>query len=123
MQEVEYVGHLIDKDGLSFSEEKKKAVLNFRRPTSANQMKSLLGLTSQFREHVQDYGTISAPLHAMIPNYKKNSQVVLKWTDELDQCFKTLVERVSNCQKLAVLFRRHFPYFTCLLYTSPSPRD
>jgi hypothetical protein len=103
MQEVEYVGHLIDKDGLSFSEEKKKAVLDFRRPTSANQMKSLLGLTSQFREHVQDYGTISAPLHAMIPNYKKNSQVVLKWTDELDQCFKTLIERVSNCQKLYFL--------------------
>ena len=46
MQEVEYVGHLIDKDGISFSEEKKLHVLNFRRPETASQMKLFLGLTS-----------------------------------------------------------------------------
>ena len=68
MQEVEYVRHLIDEDGLSFSEEKKLHVLNFRRPETASPMKSFFGLTSQFREHIQNYGVLAAPLHNMIPN-------------------------------------------------------
>ena len=100
MQEVEYVGHLIDEDGLSFSEEKKLHVLNFRRPETASQMKSFLGLTSQFREHVKDYGVLAAPLHNMIPNYKKHSKVQLLWTEELTESFKTLQRSVSGCQKL-----------------------
>ena len=103
MQEVEYVGHLVDKDGLSFSQEKKESVLNFRKPETASQMKSFLGLTSQFREHVPNYGTLASPLHSMIPNYKKNSKVLLQWTKELEECFTLLQRKVSGCQKLFFL--------------------
>ena len=83
MQEVEYVGHLLDKDGLHFSKEKLEQVLNFRKPLTASQMKSFLGLASQFRDHVDHYGDLVAPLHGMIPNYKRHSTLALKWTPEL----------------------------------------
>ena len=78
LQEVEYVGHLVDYLGLSFTKEKRDKVLDFRLPTSAKHMKSFLGLTNQFRDHVPQCGTLVAELHAMIPNYKKNSNVPLK---------------------------------------------
>ena len=113
MQEVEYVGRLIDKDGLSFSEEKKLHVLNFRRPETASQMKSFLGLTSQFRKHVQNYGVLAASLHNMIPNYKKNSKVQLLCTEEITESFITLQRSVSGCQKLFFIDDT-FPIF---LYT------
>ena len=103
MTEVEYVGHLIDKEGLSFSQEKRDSVLDFRKPVTASQMKSFLGLTSVFREHVDHYGDIVAPLHGMIPDYKKRSQLVLKWTPQLDASFYDLQQKVAACQKLFFL--------------------
>lgn len=103
MTEVEYCGHVIDESGLSFSKEKSESVLNFALPQTHAQMKSFLGLTSQFRDHVQNYGTLAAPLHGMIPNYKKNSKLLLQWTDELIENFKTLQRQVSGCQKLYFL--------------------
>ena len=103
LTEVEYCGHLIDERGLSFSAEKKESVLNFARPVTHSQMKSFLGLCSQFREHVPNFGTLSEPLHGMIPNYKKNSKILLDWTDELNERFLIFQRAVSGCQKLFFL--------------------
>jgi transposase InsO family protein len=100
MTEVEYVGHLIDEHGLSFTKEKRDKVLDFRKPNTAKEMKSFLGLTNQFRDHVPEYGDLVAPLHEMIPNYEKNSSKPLKWTDQLDKAFYSLQKQVSECQKI-----------------------
>jgi len=103
LTEVEYCGHLIDEKGLSFTQAKKESVLDFARPVTHSQMKSFLGLCSQFREHVPNFGTLSEPLHGMIPNYKKNSKVLLIWTDTLIETFETFQRAVSGCQKLFFL--------------------
>jgi hypothetical protein len=103
MSEVEYVGHLIDEHGLSFTPEKITKVLDFRLPTTAKQMKSFVGLINQFRDHVPHYGDLVAPLHSMIPAYKKNSTIMLKWTPELEQSFYKVQDAVANCQKLFFL--------------------
>merc|ERR1711991_303701 len=55
LTEVEYVGHLIDKHGISFSQEKKNKVLEFRLPEKSHELKSFLGLCSQYRDHIQGY--------------------------------------------------------------------
>ena len=52
LTEVEYVGHLIDKHGISFSQEKKNKVFEFRLPEKAHELKSFLGLCSQYRDHI-----------------------------------------------------------------------
>ena len=67
------VGHLIDRHGISFTEDKKKKVLEFRLPEKAHEMKSFLGLCSQYRDHVPHYAQLSAPLHDMIAGYTKKS--------------------------------------------------
>ena len=82
LTEVEYVGHLIDKHGISFTNEKKSKVIDFRLPEKAHEMKSFLGLCSQYRDHIPQYAQLSAPLHDMISNYSKRSRQRLQWTDE-----------------------------------------
>ena len=42
LTEVEYVGHLIDRHGISFTEDKKRKVLEFRALEKAHEMKSFL---------------------------------------------------------------------------------
>ena len=83
LTEVEYVGHLIDKHGISFSQEKKNKVFEFRLPEKAHELKSFLGLCSQYRDHIQSYAQLSAPLHDMLKGYTKNSRQKLPWTSEL----------------------------------------
>ena len=100
MNEVEYVGHIIDQYGISFPDEKLNRVLEFKTPTLAREMKTFLGLISQFREHVPNFANLAAPCHDMITAYKKNSAEPLKWTDELNENFNNLKLAVANCTKL-----------------------
>ena len=48
MSEVEYVGHVIDRYGISFSDDKRQSVTDFRKPTQAREMEKFLGLISLF---------------------------------------------------------------------------
>jgi hypothetical protein len=101
LQSVEYVGHVIDKDGLSFSKEKISDVLATPKPETHKQMKSFLGLCVQFKDHIDRYSDIVKPLHLMIPNYKTSTAGQrLKWTPETEACFTELLEKVNTCPKL-----------------------
>ena len=98
---MEYVGHVIDKDGLSFSKEKISDVLATPKPETHKQMKSFLGLCVQFKDHIDRYSDIVKPLHLMIPNYKTSTAGQrLKWTPETEACFTELLEKVNTCPKL-----------------------
>ena len=103
LTEVEYVGHVIDKYGISFSDEKRSKVTEFRQPTQARDMKKFLGLISQFRDHVPYFSILTAPFHGMIEKYTKGSTEPLLWNNELEIKFKELQDAVSNCCKLYFL--------------------
>ena len=100
MDEVEYVGHMIDSYGISFSDEKLHQVLEFRTPSVAHEMKSFLGLISQFRDHVPNFAELTAPCHDMIQGYVRASKMPLEWNDELNDNFIKLKAAVANCTKL-----------------------
>ena len=100
MDEVEYVGHMIDSYGISFSDEKLHQVLEFRTPSVAHEMKSFLGLISQFRDHVPNFAELTAPCHDMIQGYVRASKRPLEWNDELNDNFIKLKAAVANCTKL-----------------------
>ena len=89
LTEVEYVGHLIDKHGISFTQQKKDKVLEFRLPSKAHELKSFLGLCSQYRDHIQGYATLSAPLHDMLQGYTKRSRQKLQWNKQLEETYYT----------------------------------
>ncbi len=99
MEEVEYVGHTINKEGMSFSEEKRGEVLEFPLPTTHKTMKSFLGLANYFRDHVENHSMITQPLQAMVTNYSKSK--LLKCTPELIECYHTVRRTVGNCPKLS----------------------
>ena len=68
MTKVEYVGHVIDKYGISFSDEKRQKVTDFRTPEQAKGMKKFLGLISQSRDHVPGFSVMTASFTDMIKN-------------------------------------------------------
>jgi hypothetical protein len=53
MSEVEYVGHVINEKGLSFSHEKKEKVFNIPKPTIGKHLKSFIGCAEYFHSHIK----------------------------------------------------------------------
>jgi len=101
LSEIEYVGHLIDKDGLTFTKEKLAKVAIVEKPVTTKQLKSFLGLANVFREHVQDHSLISRVLSEKhLVGYQKNKRVVIKWDEESDRAFNTLKDKINNIPKL-----------------------
>jgi len=96
--EVEYVGHTINENGMSFSEEKREEVLDFPLPTTQKGMKQFLGLANYFRDHVKNHSIITQPLQAMVSDYNKNKPLV--WTEELINQFKLVRKAVAECPQL-----------------------
>lgn len=63
LSKIEYVGHIIDEHGITFSKVKLEKVINFPKPTSIKAMRSFLGLAKYFRDHIRGYASLSQPLN------------------------------------------------------------
>jgi hypothetical protein len=65
MSEIEYVGHVIDSEGKTFTRDKLDSVVNFPKPVRQKDMKSFLGLANYFRLHIPNHTTVVGPLCAV----------------------------------------------------------
>jgi hypothetical protein len=98
MSEIEYLGHIINSEGLSFSQKKRDEVFNFKKPETQKQMRSFLGLTGQFRDHVRYYDRFARPLQETYHNYKPYNKI--NWTTHLEECFVGLQAVIHACPQL-----------------------
>jgi hypothetical protein len=99
VQEIKYLGHLVNAKGITFSEDRKLALLNMKTPITVTEMRTFLGLAGYMRNHVSDFATLAAPLHALTKNTsKKTTQIA--WSPELKAAFDKLKEAVYNAPML-----------------------
>ena len=84
---MEYIGHLITADGISFTEEKRLKVLNFPKPTNEKQIQMFIGLANYFRDHVPNMTEMTKPLRDMFSpkTYKPSGKLV--WTPDQSKAF------------------------------------
>jgi hypothetical protein len=71
---VEYLGHIVEKDGVRVDPKKIEAMKDWIHPKNLKRFHGFLGLTGYYQKFVQNYGKIVAPLMALL---KKNS---FTWT-------------------------------------------
>jgi transposase InsO family protein len=98
LQSVEYVGHVVDENGLRMSTSKINKVIDFKKPRTQKEMKSFLGLANYFRDHIRNYASITKPLQDMIRKYKRTT--ILEYTPQTEQAFIDVKEAISNCSTL-----------------------
>ena len=98
ISEIEYVGHIIDPTGLSFSKDKREKVRMFPKPTNCKHVKQFLGLVNYFRDHVAHISVLMRPMQQMILKYEKARRV--EWTPEAEDSFEKIKNAIADAAKL-----------------------
>jgi hypothetical protein len=93
---VEYLGHLVGKDGIRVDPKKIEAMQYWPHPKTLKILCGFLGLTRYYCKFVKNYGKIATPLTALL---KKNS---FTWTTAIAQDFQTLKMAMCTTPVLAL---------------------
>jgi hypothetical protein len=88
---VIYLGHRILPNGITTHWAKVVAILEMPNPTNVHILRSFTTLCNYYKICVQDFSTITHPLHALL---KKN--VAWTWSEEAQEAFNTLKEKLSE---------------------------
>ena len=93
---VEYLGHVVGRDGVQTTEDKVEKVRDWPIPTSPTEVRQFLGLTSYYRRFMKEYARKAKPLHRLT---EKDREFV--WTEECDNAFSQLKQTLITAPVLA----------------------
>jgi hypothetical protein len=65
---VEYLGHIVVKDGVRVYPKKIEAMQDWPRPKTLKIFYGFMSLTSYYRKFVKNYGKIATPLSTLLKN-------------------------------------------------------
>ena len=113
-REVSFLGHRI-ADGKVFAlDDKVKAMMEYKRPTSLRELRGFLGLMSYYRKFIKDFASIAAPLNELTKQSRLNKtarQLKIEanttwekdqWNAAHDEAFETL-KGALLCRPVLVL--------------------
>lgn len=93
--EVTFMGHELSARGILPTETKISAIKSFRRPESAEEVRSFLGLANYVGKFIPNLSTISAPLRDMI-----RKGIRFQWNKEMDKSFNAIKNMLCNPKHL-----------------------
>ncbi|MGL6195104.1 MAG: reverse transcriptase domain-containing protein, partial [Thermoguttaceae bacterium] len=82
---IEYLGYIVEKDGITISTEKTDAIRYYPIPKTKKQIQQFIGLVSYYRRFIENFAKIVGPLNKIM---KKD--VAYCWKDEQQNCFDLL---------------------------------
>lgn len=110
VEKLEFAGHLIDRNGISMSDDKVRKVLNFPLPKTVKELRSFVGLCNYFSDHIQNSSILLRPLHKSIVKHvsgqsskRKASQAEVEWSVETSLAFQDVQRAIEACPTLFFL--------------------
>nr|GEV00254.1 reverse transcriptase domain-containing protein [Tanacetum cinerariifolium] len=95
---VQFLGHLIDSQGLHVDPGKIKAVKNWTSPTTPIEVRQFSGLTDYYQRFIEGFSKITKPLTKLT---QKNKNYI--WGEEQESAFQLLKQKLCEEPILALL--------------------
>ena len=95
-KELEYLGHIVSRDGLKPNPRLVEAVKGYPEPTNVQETRRLLGLCSYYHTFVPQFAKIANPLHHLT-----RQDVVFQWIPECHRAYEELKGRLVSAPILA----------------------
>ncbi|KAK1660763.1 hypothetical protein QYE76_048922 [Lolium multiflorum] len=97
LDQVEFLGHVISKDGIAVNPSKVASVLDWEAPKNVKEIRGFLGMAGYYRRFIEGFAKIAGPMTKLL---RKNTPFV--WSDECEKSFQTLKEKLTTAPVLAV---------------------
>ncbi|MCO5610779.1 hypothetical protein L7F22_065020 [Adiantum nelumboides] len=97
LQEIQYLGHIISKNGIRMDPAKLEVIKDWPNPRNLHEIRSFIGMCAYYRRFIEKFSLIAGPLHDLT---KKNVKYV--WTEKRQQAFDTLKQKLISQPVLAL---------------------
>ncbi|GJS40374.1 putative reverse transcriptase domain-containing protein [Tanacetum coccineum] len=91
LDSVQFLGHVIDRNGVHVDPAKIEAIRNWDAPTTPTEVRQFLGLAGYYRRFIEGFSMISKPLTKLTQKDKK-----YEWGKKEDEAFQTLKQKLCS---------------------------
>eukprot|EP00253_Pinus_taeda_P012064 PITA_12064 len=96
-EEIQYLGHVISKDGIAVDPEKIKAVMDWPIPKDVADVRSFMGLAGYYRRFVEGFSKVAFPITSL---QKKGK--LFHWTPNCQKSFEQLKHLLTTAPVLSI---------------------
>ncbi|KAI3695424.1 hypothetical protein L1987_78421 [Smallanthus sonchifolius] len=97
LREVQFLGHVINPNGIMVDPAKIEAVKKWKVPKTPTEIRSFLGLAGYYRRFIQDFSRIASPLTKLT-----RKEVKYEWGPTQNNAFEELKTRLTQAPVLAL---------------------
>lgn len=101
-EKVEYLGFVIDRDGMHKSPDKVNAIMNLKSPANVKELKSFLGIINFYRNFIPNASIQLEPLHSLLRKEQK-----WEWSERHQKAFEAVKRELGSERTLAHFDPRH----------------
>lgn len=110
-KEIEYLGHVITRDGLKKSESKIEAIKEAPRPSSIHAVRSFCGLVQYYSKFIPNLSQILSPIYQLLTKGTK-----FEWNEKCEHSFQLIKKLIAQ----DIILTRFDPEKPVILITDAS---
>lgn len=97
LDRVNFLGHVISKEGIAVDPAKVQAVMEWSQPKNVGEVRSFLGLAGYYRRFIEGFSKLATPLTRLT---RKN--VKFWWADDCEKSFQKLKQKLISAPILTL---------------------
>jgi hypothetical protein len=97
LDKLEFLGHVITKEGIAVKPRKVQAVLDWKAPKNVKEIRGFLGMAGYYRRFIEGFSKIAGAMTKLL-----RKDLPFEWTEKCEQSFQELKTKLTTSPVLAV---------------------